>query len=497
MVTVNRPLVIFELANNHFGSLEHGRKIIQEYSVFLEIKVFAFAIKFQYRDLKTLVHETHMTNSDNHYVKRFQDTQLDAGTFLELKNFAQSLGFVTICTPFDEPSVRKILEHNFDYLKIASACLTDWPLIEEITKHKIPIIASTAGSSILDLRRSVTFLAKRAVDLTLMHCVAKYPTLDSELQLDRIDYLRKSFPDVRIGYSSHENPNNFTAVGIAYAKGARVFEKHVGLESDNFKNNAYSCTPNQISSWLDSLLNAVRMCDFELEKIDQDEQSSLNSLRRGVFSRSDINPGEVLSLEHVKFAIPPKDGQLLANDWSKQIQWKLGFELKLGDPIMKQSLEKIDGQQRIESIAFNAKNMCEFASVKLPKRTDFEISHHYGLDRFEEFGMVMTTIINRDYCKKILVLFPGQSNPEHYHKIKEETFFCLYGSAEVTVEGETTVLKPGNILTIPVLKKHKIISADGVILEELSTTSAPSDSYYTDVSITNNLKRKSSLTLWG
>jgi mannose-6-phosphate isomerase-like protein (cupin superfamily) len=164
---------------------------------------------------------------------------------------------------------------------------------------------------------------------------------------------------------------------------------------------------------------------------------------------------------------------------------------------MKQGLEKIDGQQRLESIAFNAKNMCEFASVKLTKRTDFEISHHYGLDRFEEFGMVMTTIINRDYCKKILVLFPGQSNPEHYHKIKEETFFCLYGSAEVTVEGKKTVLKPGSILTIPVLKKHKIMSTDGVILEELSTTSAPSDSYYTDELITNNFNRKSSLTLWG
>jgi mannose-6-phosphate isomerase-like protein (cupin superfamily) len=109
----------------------------------------------------------------------------------------------------------------------------------------------------------------------------------------------------------------------------------------------------------------------------------------------------------------------------------------------------------------------------------------------------MTTIINRDYCKKILVLFPGQSNPEHYHKIKEETFFCLYGSAEVTVEGKITVLRPGDVLTIPVLKKHKIMAADGVILEELSTTSEPSDSYYTDETITNNLKRKSSLTLWG
>ena len=36
---------------------------------------------------------------------------------------------------------------------------------------------------------------------------------------------------------------------------------------------------------------------------------------------------------------------------------------------------------------------------------DFEISHHYGLDKFNKFGLVMITILNRDYCKKILVLF--------------------------------------------------------------------------------------------
>ena len=58
---------------------------------------------------------------------------------------------------------------------------------------------------------------------------------------------------------------------------------------------------------------------------------------------------------------------------------------------------------------------------------DFEISHHYGLDKFNKFGLVMITVLNRDYCKKILVLFPGQKHPEQWHNVKEETFHILFG----------------------------------------------------------------------
>lgn len=56
----------------------------------------------------------------------------------------------------------------------------------------------------------------------------------------------------------------------------------------------------------------------------------------------------------------------------------------------------------------------------------FEISHHYA-PRFNEFGLTMVTVVNREYCKKLLVMLPGQTHPEQHHQKKEETFVVLHG----------------------------------------------------------------------
>ena len=254
MSELEKPLIIFELANNHFGSVSHGKLMIETFSKFISNSGFQFAIKFQYRNLDTLIDKKSSKSVDNHFIKRFTDTKLSDEQFLELKNFAISVGFITICTPFDEISAHKVAAHGYDYVKIASASLTDWPLLEAISRLNLPVIASTAGASLLDLRRSVTFLSKRIDNFSLMHCVAKYPTSNGDLQLDRIDFLKKYYRNIRIGYSAHEDPNNYTAVSIAYAKGARIFEKHVGLEENNYKNNSYSCTPDQIQRWIKVIL---------------------------------------------------------------------------------------------------------------------------------------------------------------------------------------------------------------------------------------------------
>jgi N-acetylneuraminate synthase len=491
-----KPFVIFEIANNHFGSLDHGKKIIIEFAKFIEEYDFDFGIKFQYRNLKTFIHESHKTNSDYHYVKRFSETKLEFLDFLELKSLAEVLGFKTVCTPFDEFSVNKVIEHDFDFLKIASASFTDWPLLEEIVKNKLPLIASTAGASTRDLRKVVSFLTKRSSDLTLMHCVAKYPTEDFDLALDRLDLLRKTFKNINIGYSTHESPNNTTAVAIAYAKGARVFEKHVGVETIEFKNNRYSCTFDQVSNWLKSLSNAVMISNFDPAKIDFSEIDSLNNLRRGVFAKKNINQGEKLELNDIYFAIPSQQGQLLANDWSKMSNWSTLKSLQKNDPIYKIDLEKTSSEDRIESIAVAAKEMCDSAGVILPNLTNFEISHHYGLNNFDEFGLTLITIVNRDYCKKILVLFPGQTNPEHHHKIKEESFYCISGDVNLTVEEKVFELKAGDLALIPIGKRHSFSSLHGAVIEEISSTSIKSDSYYSDPQIVMNLDRKSQITLW-
>ena len=493
---IAKPFVIFEIANNHFGSVSHGKRIISEFSKFIKFDFCDFGIKFQYRDLENLIHEDYKNDISYPYIKRFNETRLTDIQFLELKNFALEMGFITVCTPFDEISVNKVIQHTYDYIKIASASLTDWPLLESIASTGKPIIASTAGASSIDLRRSVSFLKKRVENLTLMHCVAKYPTLDKDLHLDRIDFIKANFKDLRVGYSSHENPDNFQAVAMAYAKGARVFEKHVGVEFDSLRNNLYSCTPSQIARWLESLEQAVHFCDYSNTVTDEIEVSTLNSLRRGIYAKQDLTAGTTLNSENIYFAIPTHENQLLANDWSKLVRWDLQEEVRKNQPIFKSFVSKESKGERIEEIAFRAKNMCNEAGVTLPNMINFEVSHHYGINSFEKFGMVLVTVINRDYCKKILILMPGQTNPEHHHKIKEESFFCVYGDIEITVDGKISHLVPGEIAVIPRGKKHVIFSRNGAVVEEISSSSLASDSYYSDSEIHNNKDRKSNIVVW-
>lgn len=495
-LTDPKLLIIFEMANNHFGSLEHGKLVIEKFSRFLSFSQFDFAIKFQYRDLETLIHNDYKFSQEIKYIKRFMDTKLSDDDFISLKECAANLGFKTVCTPFDEISAKKVVLQNYNYLKIASASFTDWPLLEEIVKHSIPVIASTAGANSVDLRRGVSFLSKRVKNLTLMHCVAEYPTSDNDLRLDRIDLLKSSFKNLTIGYSAHERPDNFEAVKIAYAKGARVFEKHIGFEASGYQNNEYSCSLEQISKWIESLVESIDYCTYGINKENDKEIETLNSLRRGVYANSDLTVGQSLLNSDVFFAMPTKKDQLLANNWSKLASWTLLQNISKGQPIFKNQLQKFSLNERIEEIAAVAKNMCSQAGVVLPDMINFEVSHHYGLDSFEQFGLVMATLVNRDYCKKILVIFPNQTNPEHFHKIKEESFYCLSGEVKLTVENDVLILKPGDLALIPAGKKHTFFSTTGAVVEEISSTSTSEDSYYTDPKITANKLRKSSIAVW-
>ena len=136
-------LFIFEMANNHSGDLEHGIRIIKEIAAAAKKHDFNYAFKFQYRNLETFIHPDFQGRDDIKYVKRFSETKIPESDFLAMKKEVENQGMMTICTPFDEPSVDKIIEHDYDVIKIGSCSFTDWPLLEKIASTDKPIIAST------------------------------------------------------------------------------------------------------------------------------------------------------------------------------------------------------------------------------------------------------------------------------------------------------------------------------------------------------------------
>lgn len=490
-------LFTFEIANNHQGSVAHGKKIIDAMAKIAKKHKLKAAIKFQFRDIKTFIHPEELTNKDNKHVQRFLSTELSEKQFAELIAYARKSGLLVMTTPFDERSVDLAEKLDADIIKVASCSAKDWPLLEKISKVSKPVIASTGGMMIKDIDNLVSFFDHQYVHFAIMHCVAVYPTLHGDLQLGEIDALKSRYPHITIGFSTHEEPDNVEAIQIAYAKGARIFERHVGIPSKTIKLNGYSSTPEQIEKWIESYKRAVSANGVERGK-NKKEQKDLELLKRGVFATRVIKKGEKLTSEGVFFAFPIKKGQLSSGMFKegmvadKNYKKNAAISLKLAD-------KSVHDKHIIYEIIHDVKGLLNEARVPVGIDNDVEISHHYGLKNFKDWGVVIIDCINREYCKKILVQLPGQDHPVHHHKKKEEAFHVLSGEIIVTLEGEERLCKAGDVMIIKRGVRHSFKTDTGAIFEEVSTTHFNEDSLYEDPNIAKmpREKRKTKLINWG
>ena len=495
------PLFVFEMANNHMGDVEHGLKIIR--GIYEVVKDFSnlgwtFAFKFQYRDLDTFIHPDCKNRMDLKYVKRFSETKLSGENTLALKNEAQKLGFITICTPFDETSVENIVKHGYDIIKIASCSFTDWPLLEKITQTDKPIIASTGGVKLEDIDKVVSFLQHRNKKFAIMHCVGQYPTPADQLQLNQISLLKERYPEVTVGFSTHESPDNFEAVKLAVAKGAGIFEKHVAIKSDKYPVNAYSATPEQVRGWLEAARGAYACCGVvgQRHEFAPQELADIRQFQRGVFAADDIKAGERVEVKNTFFAFPNQTGQVLANGMSKYMILTALKDFKKNEPIMAAEVSRLDAREKVYEAVGKVNKLLRQANIPFSNKWDFELSHHYGLEKFYEVGASIASCINREYCKKLIIVLSGQRHPAHFHKVKEETFNVLYGDVTFNLDGKPMECKAGDIVVVERGVNHSFTTQNGCVFEEVSTTHIPGDSYYEDEDILKNKNRKTVLTYW-
>jgi sialic acid synthase SpsE/quercetin dioxygenase-like cupin family protein len=494
----SRPLFILEMANNHMGDVSHGVRIIREMKEACRGFDFRFAVKLQYRSLPGLIHPDYRGRNDLKFVKRFTETALGWDDYRRLKNAIVEHGFLSVCTPFDEPSVDKVVEHGFDYLKVGSCSLTDWPLAEKIATTGLPLILSTAGESLEDIDRVVSFYQHRNKRVAVMHCVGEYPTPDADLQLNQIDLLRRRYSNVDVGYSTHESPDEVGAVMMAIAKGATLLEKHVGVPTERHPLNAYSANPEQVRRWLESARRAVSMAGVEDHRHEssQGEQSTLSELRRGVFAKRKIAAGAVVNGDDIFFALPTAGGQLAANDLSKYTEYRALHDVAPNEPILHADVTATDTRSLVHGIIRDVKALLKTSGAVVPTQLELEISHHYGIEKFRQTGSAMITVINREYCKRLVLMLPGQWHPEHWHTAKDETFHMLHGEIDLVLAGERRHCVKNDVIVIPRGIKHEFSSATGAVIEEISSTHIRDDSGYTDPAIGRNDQRKTYVTNW-
>lgn len=503
-----KPLVILELANNHMGDVKHAIKIISRYFKICKpyFNKIDFAIKFQFRNLETYVHSDY--SKDNHpQVKRFVETKLSSKEWKKIISLAKKRFKKIICTPFDENSVDRLIHLKFDYLKIASCSCDEWPLLEYIAKNakKKKIICSLGGADLNQIKKTISFFKNRKTNINFLYCVAKYPTEPNELNLAYFAELRGLFGDQILGFSTHEDPNDQISGVIAYSMGARIFEKHIALESKVYKSNKYSTSPDQFENWLSNLVQSIDRVGSVNNRIKllTKEKNNLQVFKRGVFLKKNIlKKNTPLKQSDVYFAFPAQKRQLLSNNFSKYNDIFLKKKIRVDSPIFLKDVKIFDNRKFAQKIREKILELISLSKVIIKNNSRLEISHHYGQEKFDKFGLSMLTIHNELYCKKLLFLLPKQVHPKQYHKKKTETFFILFGKIELTIIKNNNIvfkkhLKTGETFTIKPYEIHKFVckSNKGSVIEELSTYSSVSDSFYVDKKINNNLERKTFISL--
>jgi len=494
-------LFVLDLANNHQGSVEHGLQIIKDCGKVARKHNIRAAMKFQFRQYDTFIHPQHKVDSDNKHIPRFLSTRLNAGEWQTLFDAVREEGMLTMCTPFDNQSVPIISKMGFDIIKVASCSAKDWPLLEDIALATKPVIASTGGLELSDIDNLVSFFQHRGIEHALMHCVSIYPIPPEHFHLNHIDTLRKRYSHCTIGWSTHENQDDTVPVQIAMAKGAKMFERHVGIETSEIKLNLYSSTPVQLDKWFEAYNYSRVLCGSTTERpITSIEKESLDGLQRGIYVKTDVKKGELLKLEDIYFAMPFVEGQLPSELWQEN-----GILIKRSinkdAPIFPEDVvfEEESSSKILKNSIHEVKAMLNNAAIVLNSEFNIEFSHHYGARKFREIGALIIDCINREYCKKLIVVLPGQKHPPHYHKRKEETFQVLSGTFECKIDGKHKTLKAGEVALVQPGVWHEFWSKDGCIVEEVSTTHYDNDSVYRDKNI-NDLKRSERKTVvknWG
>lgn len=495
-----RDLFVLDLANNHQGDVAHGLRVIREHGEVVRRHGVRAAFKFQFRQLDSFVHPSHQKGSANKHIPRFLSTRMPEADFGRLLGEVRSQGMLAACTPFDEESVDLIVRMGFDLLKIASCSATDWPLLERAADAGLPLLFSTGGLGLDQIDNICSFFEHRRVHYAMMHCVAIYPTPDARFELNQIDALRSRYPGVEVGFSTHEPPDETAMVQMAVAKGATMFERHVGVPTDKIKLNAYSSTPEQLAGWLEAWGRARTICGSQNRPEPAPEEiDSLASLARGAYAREAIPAGTELSREHVYFAMPLEPGQLPSGKFRAGI--RTAEDTPKDGPILLRdvSLPRPSVEQMFYRSIHEAKAMLNEARIPLGPSFSVEFSHHFGPERFREVGAIIIDCVNRQYCKKLVIQFPGQKHPAHYHKTKEETFQVLHGILDIEVDGQPHRLYPGQTILIQRGVWHRFSTPCGVIFEEVSTTHVPGDSYYEHKSInaTPLERRKTRVEHWG
>lgn len=303
------PYVIAEIGVNHGGSIDLAMQLID-----LAKEGGADAAKFQTYKAASLASRhspAYWDLTKEPTTSQFQLFQkYDAfgpDDYRALADHCREAAIDFVSTPFDSSAV-ELLDPLVPFFKIASADLTNTPLLRQVASHGKPVVLSTGASTMEEVREAVATLESAGCgELSLLHCVLNYPTADENANLGMISGLKVEYPNMVIGYSDHTLPDEgMTALSTAYLLGARVIEKHFTHDKSLPGNDHYHAMDvHDLKRFLAGVgrLDAMIGASDTKRSIESEEISRLNA-RRSIVLDADVEAGTSLTEEMLTYKRP-------------------------------------------------------------------------------------------------------------------------------------------------------------------------------------------------
>lgn len=292
------PFVIAEIGVNHGGSMDLAKRLIDEVA-----EGGAHAAKFQTYKADKLASKNSAaywdqtkepTDSQYKLFKKFDS--FEESDYIELAEHCKKVGVHFMSTPFDLEAV-DFLAPIMPVFKVASADITNVPLLRRIASHRKPVVMSTGASTLPEIANAVlTLRSAGAQDIGLLHCVLNYPTPEENAQLGMIEVLRQAFPDCAIGYSDHVVPDEtISALEAAMLMGCTILEKHFTHDKTLQGNDHYHAMNQEDLARFMAKADTYRTLIGQGTKDLSLEAEARKHARRSIIAARTIKAGEILS----------------------------------------------------------------------------------------------------------------------------------------------------------------------------------------------------------
>ena len=326
------PFLIAEISANHNGSLQKCFDLIKNAK-----KNGADAVKIQ-----TYSPEAMTINSKRRefVIKNgiwknytlwnlFEKAQTPYHWHKKIFNYCKKIKIKCFSSAFDKSSIELLEKLNCPIYKVASFEMTDFSLLYNISKTKKTVIISTGLSNLNEIEESVSFLKKNGTkDIAILYCVSSYPAKDEEFNLENIRILIEKF-DCVVGFSDHSN--NIEISKLAYAMGARIFEKHIALEKQSKGFDIkFSLKGKELLFFKNQLLKTKEIIGKKKFYRNKNELKNLK-FRRSIYAIKDIKKDEMFSVDNIK-TIRPASG-LNPKFYFRILKKKSKKNIKKGSPI--------------------------------------------------------------------------------------------------------------------------------------------------------------------